>query len=102
MEPPAAPDGRSLVPLLKDPKAPWKSTAVTALGDRYITIRTEGFRYIRYRDGQEELYDCAKDPREWTNEIRNPQYADTIRKLRASVPALSEMSPQMPSARKRQ
>jgi arylsulfatase A-like enzyme len=100
LKPPAPPDGRSLVPLLKNPKAEWKSTAVTALGDRYITIRVEGFRYIRYRDGEEEFYDCSEDPREWTNEIRNPEHAATVKKLKASIPDLSEMSPSMPSKRR--
>ena len=70
-----APDdvtGRSLVPLLERPDAAWESTAITAYGDRYITIRNEQFRYIRYRDGQEEFYDCANDPHEWANQISNP------------------------------
>ena len=101
LKPPATPDGRSLVPLLKAPKAQWPSTAVTALADRYVTIRTESFRYIRYRDGQEELYNCSKDPREWTNEIKNPKYAATIEKLRASVPSLSKMAPALPSGKKK-
>ena len=96
---PAYADGRSLVRLLKDPNAAWQSTAVTALADRYITIRVDGFRYIRYRDGQEEFYDCSRDPHEWTNEIGNPQYAATIDELRASIPDLPQMSQPMPSKR---
>lgn len=32
-----------------------------------IGIRTEKWRYIRYIDGSEELYDMAADPREWHN-----------------------------------
>lgn len=98
--PPAYVDGRSLSPLLKNPEAAWESTAITAYDERYISLRTERFRYIRYRDGQEELYDCAADPREWTNQIRSPKYATEIKKLRASVPALSEMSPAMPLKRR--
>ena len=30
-------------------------------------LRTERWRYIRYSDGTEELYDRHKDPMEWTN-----------------------------------
>jgi len=101
LEPPAYLDGRSLTPLLKQPDAPWKSTALTALYDRYISIRTERFRYTRYLDGQEEFYDCAQDPHEWTNQIGNPEYATDIKELRASVPALSDMSPPMPSKKRR-
>ena len=61
--------GRSLAPLLQKPNARWNSTAITSFGDRYVTIRSEGFRYIRYNDEQEELYDFSKDPNQWHNEI---------------------------------
>jgi arylsulfatase A-like enzyme len=100
IEPPGYIDGCSLVPLLKKPDAQWKSTAISALYDRYISIRTEGFRYIRYLDDQEEFYDCVKDPHEWTNQIENPKYANEINKLRALVPALSQMSVPMPSKKR--
>jgi arylsulfatase A-like enzyme len=90
-------DGRSLVPLLKNPDAEWKSTAISALYDRYISIRDERFRYSRYSGDQEEFYDCAKDPHEWTNQIHNPEYAAEIKRLRSAVPALSEMMPSLPS-----
>ena len=102
IEPPSYLDGRSLTPLLKKPNAEWKSTAISALYDRYVSIRTEGFRYTRYCDGQEEFYNCAKDPHEWTNQIKNPEYATEIKKLQASVPTLSEMAPPMPSKKKGQ
>lgn len=92
MEAPDYVDGRSLTPLLKKPDAKWKSTAISALYDRYISIRTEQFRYTRYRDDQEEFYNCAEDPHEWTNQSENPEYAAEIRKLRDSLPPLPEMA----------
>lgn len=88
-------DGRSMVPLLQNPDAEWKSTAISSLYDRYVSIRNERFRYTRYSDDQEEFYDCVKDPHEWTNEINNPEYKAEIEKLRAAVPALSEMTPRI-------
>jgi hypothetical protein len=30
-------------------------------------VRDEGWRYIRYANGDEELYDETRDPYEWTN-----------------------------------
>ena len=30
-------------------------------------LRSERYRYIRYYDGTEELYDMKKDPNEWKN-----------------------------------
>ena len=95
-------DGRSLMPLLKDPDAAWQSTAITCLTDKgtpekgYVTIRNELGRYIRYAEGQEEFYDTQKDPHEWTNEISNPEYAEVVKKLRAAVPAASDMAIPLP------
>ena len=31
------------------------------------SLRWREWRYIRYRDGSEELYNQRKDPREWHN-----------------------------------
>ncbi|MEZ6139471.1 MAG: sulfatase [Zavarzinella sp.] len=92
-------EGRSLVPLLKNPEAPWESTAITSWGDRYVSIRTEKFRYIRYRDDEEELYDHSKDPHEWTNQIKNKEYAAELIRLRSMVPTLKDMAPKLKSGR---
>jgi len=102
LDPPAYLDGRSLVPLLKNPKAPWQSTAITGLTSKggpwypYLTIRNEQGCYIRYKEGQEEFYDTTKDPHEWTNQIDNPDYAPVIEKLRAAIPSQSEMATPLP------
>ena len=104
LTPPAYVDGRSLAPLLKDPKAPWESTAITGLCDKtktdmaYISIRHELGRYTRYGSDQEEFYDTSRDPHEWTNQIDNPKYAATVEKLRALVPGFDEAARPLPSA----
>ena len=36
-------------------------------------VRTEAWRYIRYREGGEEFYDETKDPYEWTNLAGSPE-----------------------------
>ena len=63
---PAKPDneGVSLVPLLKDPAAAWDHAALTTKGFKNHAVRTERWRYIRYADGAEELYDHDRDPLE--------------------------------------
>lgn len=104
LKPPACIDGRSLVPLLKAPNAPWESTAITGLCDKaktdlaYISIRHELGRYTRYGSDQEEFYDTTGDPHEWTNQIDNPKYAATIEKLQGLVPGFSEAAAPLPSA----
>jgi arylsulfatase A-like enzyme len=60
-------DGRSLAPLLRDPKSAWDTPAITTHGFKNHTVRTEGWRYIRYANGEEELYDESADPLEYTN-----------------------------------
>jgi arylsulfatase A-like enzyme len=37
--------------------------------------RDERWRYIRYADGSEELYDHQNDPHEWTNLAAKPEHA---------------------------
>ena len=64
---PAHVQGRSIRPLLANPQAPWDEPAVTTYRRNNHTVRTETWRYTRYADGGEELYDETKDPYEWTN-----------------------------------
>ncbi|MEM7811267.1 MAG: sulfatase [Planctomycetota bacterium] len=89
-------DGRSLTPLLRDPSSAWESTAVSTLGDRHVSIRTERFRYTRYDAEQEELYDCSADPHEWSNEAGNPAFADELARLRAALPPVDEVAETLP------
>jgi arylsulfatase A-like enzyme len=60
-------DGRSLVPLLKNPKTRWDYPAITTYDIHEFSVRTEDWRYTRYIDGSEELYDHRTDPEEWIN-----------------------------------
>jgi hypothetical protein len=50
-------DGLSLVPLLRDPQRAWDRPALTTHGAGNHTVRSECWRYIRYADGGEALYD---------------------------------------------
>lgn len=88
-------DGKSFVPLLKNPEAAWKSTAISYLYDQYASIRTEQYRFIRYKEGQMELYDHNRDPHEWRNEASNPEYAKVVRDLAERLPPIAEMAPQI-------
>lgn len=76
-----------------------RSPTRTGCSDRFISIRTEQFRYIRYRDDQEELYDCSKDPHEWHTQAANPAYAATLAEVRRAVPPLAQMAKALPRKR---
>lgn len=60
-------DGESLVPLLKNAKAERTRPAIIQYQSGNVAVRSDRFRYIRYADGGEELYDLEQDPREWHN-----------------------------------
>jgi len=73
-------DGASLRPLLEKPQAAWDTPAVTTFGRSNHTVRTERWRYIRYHDGGEELYDHRADPYEWTNLVHRGAEFDATKK----------------------
>ncbi len=79
-------DGQSLVPLLRNPELRWQPT-VTTHGRSNHAIRSEDFRYIRYADGSEELYDHRVDPMEWTNLAADENYRSVKEKLQRWLPA---------------
>jgi arylsulfatase A-like enzyme len=77
----------SLLPLLRDPETSWPHAAVTQLSDpAEYAISTRHWRYIHYRNGNEELYDTARDPHEWTNLASMPGHAAKLNELRALAP----------------
>ena len=79
-------EGRSLRPLLEDPEAGWARPALTTFGEGYASVRDERFRYIRYPDGSEELYDHESDPHEWANIAAEPKHATVKQRLAAAIP----------------
>ena len=79
-------DGHSLVPLLKNPEAPWEYGSITSDGFRNDSLRTERWRFTRYANGAEELYDHDTDPYEWTNLAGQPAYGEVVAALRGRLP----------------
>ncbi len=79
-------DGISLVPLLANPAVAWKRPAVIEYQSGNAAVRSSRWRYIRYRDGGEELYDHDIDPKEWNNLADRPAHADVKKKLSKWLP----------------
>lgn len=85
---PAHVEGADITPLLKDPQATWDEPAITTFGRKNHAVRTERWRYIRYADGGEELYDHEADPYEWKNLAGDAKFAGEIERLRAMMPTV--------------
>ncbi|VGO11977.1 Choline-sulfatase [Pontiella desulfatans] len=79
-------DGFSLVPQLRDHEAPVEGQAICSWGRGNYTVRTRDWRYTRYYNGGEELYDHTKDPDEWTNLAKNPEYTEVKNRLSSKLP----------------
>ena len=77
---------RSLVPLLKEPDRPWDHPALTTYDFSEFSVRVEGWRYTRYIDDSEELYDHRTDPEEWTNLAGDSRFRDVKKRLAGMIP----------------
>ena len=55
-------EGVSIKSLLSNPNANWALPALTTHGFQNHAVRSSQWRYIRYEEGGEELYDETKDP----------------------------------------
>jgi len=86
-------DGISLVPQVKNDEAPRERPAITTHGQGNHGIRSEKWRYIRYADGSEELYDMVNDSNEWTNLAGKSEHQEVMIEHRRWLP-----TPDVPAA----
>jgi len=87
-------DGYSLRPFLRNPQfRNWAGPdgALTVLGvgvnkedvlEQNYSFRTRNWRYVLYRNGQEELYNHQNDPYEWNNLAADKKCAQKKRELK--------------------
>ena len=85
--------GHSLAPLLAQPDAVWPYLAVTSNNIGNAAVSDARYRYLRYSDGSEELYDHSTDPREYRNLARQPDLKPVVERLSAALPASWRPSP---------
>lgn len=77
--------GKSFVPVLKNPATTVKTGALSFR--RGISLREKNFAYIRYNDGTEELYDMVEDPLQFSNQAANPEYSSQLKRMRKQLDA---------------
>ena len=90
-------EGKSLVPLLNDPRAAWDEPAFSIWSEDGTTVhgtmvRTEQWRYAEFgKDAANGamLFDVHADPMELTNLADEPRFADVRKKLSGLVGSYS-------------
>ena len=87
-------EGEVITALLKNPRAEWEKPALTTFRRNNHTVRSERWRYIRYADGGEELYDHDADPHEWRNVADDPGLESVKRSLARHMPLVNQ--PELP------
>ena len=79
-------EGTSLLPQLRDPETKRIIPAITTWQYGNHAVRSLNFRYIRYRDGSEELYDHRKDPGENHNLANDPDWNHIKERMIGKLP----------------
>lgn len=79
-------EGVSLKPLLANPAAEWDRPVLTTYQRGNHAIRDERWRYIRYKDGTEELYDRKADAMEWRNLAGKAEFQAVKERLAKGLP----------------
>ena len=74
---------------LAEPNAKTRRVAVTTQGKGNHAVRSSRYRYIRYADGGEELYDHKSDPHEWRNLVGDPSLARVKSRLAKRLPGVN-------------
>ena len=91
LQPPAthALDGVDLTSVLAGAQAARGQPVLSTYGRGNHSLRDDRFRYTRYRDGNEELYDHRYDPHEWTNLADDARFDEVKARLTAHLPTVN-------------
>jgi iduronate 2-sulfatase len=79
--------GKSLVPILRNPQAAVRDTALSIHNRAGGGLRSATWHYMKYGEQGEELYDMIKDPDQYTNVVNDPAYAAMLHEARAKFKA---------------
>jgi len=80
-------EGYNVAPILRGETDDRGAPVLMTQGIGNHAIRDFRFRYIRYRNGEEELYDHDNDQPEWHNLADDPRYDSVKQRLARYLPA---------------
>lgn len=81
-------DGVNLTAILQGKAKERGQPVLSTYGRGNHSLRDDRFRYIRYRNGAEELYDDQADPYEWRNLAADPKFAAAKASLAKWLPTV--------------
>jgi arylsulfatase A-like enzyme len=93
--------GASLAAQLKEPKTEKVESTLTTHGRGNHSLRSKSWRYTRYADGGEELYDHKNDPMEWNNLADKAEYAKIKKSMKVYLPGTNADKFNLPKAQKK-
>lgn len=79
-------DGHSLLSVMRAPARSTGRAVLSTFYGHHFSVRDERWRYIRYQDGTEELYDHAADRNEYRNVAARPEHAAVKARLVREIP----------------
>ena len=77
-------EGQSLARQISSPNKKINRVAISTHGRNNHAVRSSRYRYIRYADNTEELYDHHEDPNEWRN-LADEQEMNEIKKQHSAL-----------------
>ena len=80
-------DGFDLTGLIRGTATKREKPVLSTFGRGCHTLRDDRFRYTRYRNGEEELYDHSVDPHEFKNLASDPAFDLVKTELRKHLPS---------------
>ena len=90
-------DGNSLVPLIEGNTTDWNNTVYSelwrAINGPSVMVKEDDMKYFRFDNNkgwQDQLFNLSNDPDECNNLIDNPNYTETLERLRTKVEALPD------------
>lgn len=87
VEVPDTVQGKSLVSLLKNPRAKVRDESFTVGNYQDFAIRGAKWAYMLYKDDTHELYDMKNDPEQFTNLANDPAHEKTVADQRKRLEA---------------